>query len=146
MPTINRNTFKCDSCRKDFVSVWVPNKLCCRIAMAERCGNHSNSRTYSRHLTNRRGQESCTPLSSSEYCSKMSNKTGKKLISGTTSGPKSGQASAETTMRNCRNCIAPFSSLGKPTCGHFFSRQTDHRKKKIGIPPSNLVQWRSYVS
>jgi len=43
------------------------------------------------------------------------------------------------------NSIAPFSTVGKPTCGFFFSRVTDNKKKKIGIPPTNLVKWRSFV-
>lgn len=43
------------------------------------------------------------------------------------------------------NSIAPFSTVGKPTCGYFFNRETDNKKKKIGIPPTNLVKWRSFV-
>ena len=43
------------------------------------------------------------------------------------------------------NSIAPFSTVGKPTCGFFFSRETDNKKQKIGIPPTNLVKWRSFV-
>ena len=42
-----------------------------------------------------------------------------------------------------RNKMAPFSTLGKPTCGFGFSRLTNNRKQKIGIMPSNLVKWRS---
>ena len=42
-----------------------------------------------------------------------------------------------------RNKLAPFSTLGKTTCGFNFSRETDNRKKKFGIMPSNLVKWRS---
>ena len=42
------------------------------------------------------------------------------------------------------NSIAPFASLGKPTCGYFFNDQTDHRKKNFGIPPSDLVKWRNF--
>lgn len=43
------------------------------------------------------------------------------------------------------NSIAPFATVYKPTCGFFFSRETDNKKKKIGIPPTNLVKWRSFV-
>lgn len=43
------------------------------------------------------------------------------------------------------NSIAPFYTEEKPTCGYFFSRQTDNKKKKFGIPPSDLVKWRSFV-
>ncbi|OWF42529.1 hypothetical protein KP79_PYT02047 [Mizuhopecten yessoensis] len=41
------------------------------------------------------------------------------------------------------NSIAPFYTEEKPTCGFFFSRITDNKKKKFGIPPSDLVKWRS---
>ncbi|KAK3585696.1 hypothetical protein CHS0354_020262 [Potamilus streckersoni] len=43
------------------------------------------------------------------------------------------------------NSVAPFATVGKPTCGYFFSRATDNKKKKFGIPPSDLVKWRSFV-
>ncbi len=41
------------------------------------------------------------------------------------------------------NIVAPFTTLMKPTCGYFFSRETDNRKKRIGIPPTDLVKYRS---
>lgn len=43
------------------------------------------------------------------------------------------------------NSLAPFTTVEKPTCGFFFSRVTDNKKKKIGIPATNLVKWRSFV-
>ncbi|XP_033101788.1 uncharacterized protein LOC117104942 [Anneissia japonica] len=43
------------------------------------------------------------------------------------------------------NSVAPFATLGKATCGYFFSRETDHKKRLTGIPPANLVMWRYYV-
>nr|XP_047122399.1 putative uncharacterized protein GUCA1ANB [Hydra vulgaris] len=49
----------------------------------------------------------------------------------------------QTTPLIQRNKIAPFTSLGKPTCGFGFSFETNNRKEKIGIMPSNLVKWRS---
>ena len=42
------------------------------------------------------------------------------------------------------NSLAPFATVGKPTCGFFFSRETDNRKIKFGIPPSDLVKWRHF--
>lgn len=42
------------------------------------------------------------------------------------------------------NSIAPFSTSAKPTCGYFFSRSTDNKKQKFGIPPSDLVKWRTH--
>ncbi|XP_072045053.1 uncharacterized protein [Amphiura filiformis] len=43
------------------------------------------------------------------------------------------------------NSVAPFSTLAKPTCGFFFSRETDNKKRRTGIPPADLVKWRYYV-
>lgn len=31
--------------------------------------------------------------------------------------------------------LVPFSSYGKPTCGYFFTRTTENRKMRTGIPP-----------
>ena len=45
-------------------------------------------------------------------------------------------------IRFSNNSAAPFFTMQKPTCGYFFSRGTDNKKKKFGIPPSNLVMWR----
>ena len=119
----NVNTFKCDACRKDFKNVWLPNKLCCRLAQN---GRKDLRNTYSRHFT--------------QHLVQLTPETVKNVTT-TQARPKTGESGTKL-----RNNIAPFSSSGKPTCGHFFSRETDHRKRKIGIPPSNLVQWRSYVS
>ena len=41
------------------------------------------------------------------------------------------------------NSVAPFATTGKPTCGYFFSTGTDNRKRNFGIPPSDLVKWRT---
>jgi len=41
------------------------------------------------------------------------------------------------------NSLAPFASLGKPTCGFFFTRNISHNKRLIGINASNTVKWRS---
>lgn len=46
---------------------------------------------------------------------------------------------------NLDNSLAPFNSVGKSTCGYYFSRTTDNRKIDFGIPPSDLVQWRSFI-
>ncbi|ELT96780.1 hypothetical protein CAPTEDRAFT_225125 [Capitella teleta] len=41
------------------------------------------------------------------------------------------------------NSVAPFATMGKPTCGFFFSRGTDHRKRNFGIPATNVAAWRT---
>jgi hypothetical protein len=43
------------------------------------------------------------------------------------------------------NSLAPFASLGKPTCGFFFTRNISHKKRLIGINATNTVKWRSNV-
>lgn len=43
------------------------------------------------------------------------------------------------------NTMAPFASLGKPTCGYFFTRNVSHKKRLIGINATNTVKWRSNV-
>ncbi|XP_063122587.1 putative uncharacterized protein CIMIP3 isoform X3 [Rattus norvegicus] len=41
------------------------------------------------------------------------------------------------------NSLNPFYTLQKPTCGYLYQRETDHTRKCFGIPPANLVLWRS---
>lgn len=48
----------------------------------------------------------------------------------------------ETNTRQFRNKLAPFWTMEKPTCGVKFSRETNNRRKKLDIEPSNLVRWR----
>ena len=36
----------------------------------------------------------------------------------------------------------PFVTVGKPTCGANYIPVTDHKKRKTGIPPTNLVKFR----
>lgn len=59
-------------------------------------------------------------------------------------GLKRSKTMVEKSPSNKSNSIAPFATVGKPTCGYFFSRETDNRKLKIGIPPSDLVKWRHF--
>jgi len=41
-----------------------------------------------------------------------------------------------------RNEVRPFVTVGKPTCGANYVPITDHKKRKSGIPPTNLVRFR----
>jgi len=41
------------------------------------------------------------------------------------------------------NSLAPFTTVGKSTCGVYFNFNTCNVKRKFGIPPSDLVRWRS---
>ena len=36
----------------------------------------------------------------------------------------------------------PFVTIGKPTCGPTYRPETDHKKRRIGIPPTNIVKSR----
>lgn len=47
--------------------------------------------------------------------------------------------------KTSHNTMAPFASLGKPTCGYFFTRNVSHHKRLIGINATNTVKWRSNV-
>jgi len=38
----------------------------------------------------------------------------------------------------CHEC-----KLLQPTCGYYFTRDTVNKKVRIGVPPSDLVKWRS---
>ena len=51
-----------------------------------------------------------------------------------------------SSSTNPSNSICPFHTEIKPTCGYYFSHITDNRKRRIGIPPSNLVAWRPLFS
>lgn len=49
-----------------------------------------------------------------------------------------------SAMAVVTNSINPFHTARiKPTCGFFFSQNTDHRRFNIGIKPSNVTEWRS---
>nr|KAF6461373.1 hypothetical protein HJG59_000554 [Molossus molossus] len=41
------------------------------------------------------------------------------------------------------NCLSPFYTLQKPTCGYLYRRDTDHTRKLFHVPPANKVLWRS---
>ena len=41
------------------------------------------------------------------------------------------------------NKISPFYTLGKITCGYFYDRKTDHRRRTTGINPTDIVKWRT---
>ncbi|KAL8560203.1 hypothetical protein ACOMHN_021697 [Nucella lapillus] len=51
----------------------------------------------------------------------------------------------EGKVVSTNNSLAPFYTLAKPTCGYFFSRQTDNKKRNFGIPASDMVKWRSFT-
>eukprot|EP00731_Ephydatia_muelleri_P029722 Em0021g245a len=54
------------------------------------------------------------------------------------------RARPSTSTPRLTNSLVPFQTGHvKPTCGFFFSPVTDNRRRSIGIPPSNLVAWRS---
>lgn len=134
--------WKCDKCRKDFKTVWLPTNVCCRIATWGSPGVLTQA-PYSRHITNDL-KEAVTKTGTNARFENTSNKT----QSGRESKKKPDipvQCLAEPWTRQI-NSLAPFSTLGKYTCGYYFSRSTDNKKRKTGIPPSDLVAWRSNIS
>ena len=56
---------------------------------------------------------------------------------------KGGKVTLSLQASNMNNSVAPFATMEKPTCGFFFSDLTDNKKKNFGIPPSDLVKWRT---
>ena len=59
---------------------------------------------------------------------------------------KQSRSSSRPATATLSNSLCPFNTVMKPTCGYYFSRGTDNRKKRIGIPPSDLVAWRPLFS
>ena len=125
---IMNQTYKCEKCRKNFVDIWLPKNACCRISKTEerkqdpRYSRHSQRICLQRQRKNEREE-------SFHYEHGLGNVTSSMIADG-----------SQTSQRNK---LAPFKTLGKPTCGFNFSRSTDNRKIKFGIMPSNLVKWRS---
>lgn len=39
------------------------------------------------------------------------------------------------------NSLNPFYTLQKPTCGYLYRRETDHTRKRLDVPPANLILW-----
>lgn len=131
-------TWKCDNCRKQFKAVWLPTNVCCRIAS---WGSPAvlTQAPYSRHISN----------DLKEAATKTTNSTFSEDTTSRRDNEKKPdipvQRLAEPWTRQI-NSLAPFSTLGKYTCGYYFSRDTDNKKRKTGIPPSDLVSWRSNIS
>lgn len=129
--------YKCDKCRRDFKKVWLPTNVCCQVRLNQDGVNAVYSSSYSRHLTpgqtERKSSKSSSTKSSNSSTLSRAIEAGVKI-----------QRLSDPRFRYV-NSMAPFSTLGKATCGYYFSRSTDNKKYKTGIPPSNLVAWRSHL-
>ena len=132
--------WKCGDCRKDFKAVWLPTNVCCRVAAWGTQPAVPTQAPYSRHISNQLRDAATQSVSSlrTENTSKPHRETLKNPDIPV-------QCLAEPWTRQV-NSLAPFSTLGKYTCGYYFSRSTDNKKRKTGIPPSDLVAWRSNIS
>lgn len=127
--------WKCEDCRKDFKAVWLPTNVCCRVAAWG-----TQQAPYSRHISNEL-REAATKSVSSQRTENTTKSHGEALKKPDIPV----HCLAEPWTRQV-NSLAPFSTLGKYTCGYYFSRSTDNKKRKTGIPPSDLVAWRSNIS
>lgn len=130
---------KCEECRKDFKAVWLPTKVCCRVALWNQQPGILTQAPHSRYISNDLKEAASKYFTSS--ITEISTKAG----NGRNSQKKTGipvQKLAELWTKQV-NRLAPFSTSGKSTCGYYFSRDTDNKKRKTGIPPSDLVAWRS---
>lgn len=135
-------SWKCEKCRKDFKAVWLPTNVCCRISSWDQQPGILTQAPYSRHVSDALKEAASKSFASSttEYSTKSSNGRHTQKIPGIPV-----QSLAVPWMRHV-NRLAPFSTSGKSTCGYYFSRDTDNNKRKTGIPPSDLVAWRSNIS
>ncbi|XP_020893897.1 uncharacterized protein LOC110232994 [Exaiptasia diaphana] len=136
---VQGQAYKCEKCRKNFKTVWLPTNPCCRMKLDKEGSNAVYSSTYSRHLSPAIKTERSSTVSSTT--SKTSTPT---LLRKLEAGVKV-QRRSDPRFKYV-NSLAPFSTLGKPTCGYYFSHLTDNKKYKTGIPPSDLVAWRSHIS
>lgn len=127
---INNQTFKCEQCRKNFNDIWLPSNACCQISKIR---ERDQDLRYSRHSQ----KPSLMKQKDREFEESFSSQSQQAFGSGATS------VIADKSQKSQRNKLAPFKTLGKPTCGFNFSRETDNRKKNFGIMPSDLVKWRS---
>lgn len=138
-------SWKCEECRKDFKAVWLPTNVCCRVAAWGRQPGVLTQAPYSRHISN----DLKEAVIKSILINPPRTETSTKTQSGRDQTHKKPdipvQCLAEPWTRQV-NSLAPFSTLGKYTCGYYFSRETDNKKRKTGIPPSDLVAWRSNIS
>ncbi|XP_036622137.1 uncharacterized protein 114841037 [Trichosurus vulpecula] len=41
------------------------------------------------------------------------------------------------------NSYTPFYTLQKPTCGYLYCRDTDHTRKRLDVPYTNVTKWRT---
>ncbi|XP_072498197.1 putative uncharacterized protein CIMIP3 [Notamacropus eugenii] len=41
------------------------------------------------------------------------------------------------------NSYTPFYTLQKPTCGYLYCRDTDHTRKSLDVPYTNVTKWRT---
>ena len=133
---------KCENCRKDFKAVWLPTNVCCRVAVWPSKPGALIQAPYSRHISNDL-KEAATKTPTSARFENITNNNSGREIKKKPDIPV--QCLAEPWTRQV-NSLAPFSTLGKYTCGYYFSRDTDNKKRKTGIPPSDLVSWRSNIS
>lgn len=93
---------------------------------------------YSRHLQREVKVRSPCPRSASPQRPGPADKS-------TTTTTMMNLAPSDKKKSSTSNSLAPFYTMAKPTCGYFFSRDTNNKKRKFGIPASDLVQWRSFT-
>lgn len=129
---------KCDKCRKDFKTVWLPTNICCRTASWREGQRVITRAPYSRHISSELKEAATNARFRGNANSSQSGQDTKNKAVPV-------QRLVEPWMRQV-NSLAPFSTLGKYTCGYYFSRETDNKKRTTGIPPSDLVAWRSNIS
>ena len=134
---INNQTYKCNKCRRNFGDIWLSSKTCCRIALREKiAGELEENRKMMAQFRGRLKLEPTEGLGSKRrrIGGESSSSDNKPLFVGMD----------QENYKRFRNKLAPFWTMEKPSCGVGFSRDTDNKKQKMDIEPSNLVRWRNF--
>lgn len=142
LPNLKLKYFARTPKKSPFRTVWLP------VNASNRCNVDEIQDKlhiyYSRHFKGKDSDEHPGKVFSldSDIGVPLSEKQTSSFAGESEKQPKRSATEAAMWMTSS-NSIAPFASIGKPTCGYYFTRVTDNKKRLIGIPPTNIVQWRT---
>ena len=144
LPQLKLNYYARTPKPSPFATVWLPVNASNRIVLDE--VQDIMYLHYSRHLQSKNGKrDNCRKsldLDASFFMENRKESSDEFVLPPKKRPVTTDNIKAAMWMTN-KNSLAPFASLGKPTCGYYFSRATDNKKRLTGIPPTNLVKFRS---
>ena len=129
-----------------FKTCWLPVNASCRV-VADRQQDIMYMK-YAGHLDRLNKQSDTSKLPLRQSCLPVSYELTRKPLPRIELEPKPVEVPEHVKLamwKTDHNSMAPFASLGKPTCGFFFTRNISHKKRLIGINATNTVKWRSNV-